>query len=71
MAAVTAPASAGQPEIVGSARDLEKHANVDERPTFKEGEDSDDSSFKQNGVRRVEEVTQVWSKSMLIVTFIL
>ena len=69
MAAVTA--APRQPEIVGSVQDPEKHADVDERPASKEGEESDDSSFKQNGVRRVEEVTQVWSKSMLIVTFVL
>lgn len=61
-----------QPLEVSATHDSEKHNSADsaERPMSQKS-DSDDSSFKQEGVRQVEAITSVWSSRMLWVTFIL
>ena len=73
MATVTAAAPQPVPEV--SAYDLEKHITGEQHATelhedLKENVDSS-SEFKQDGVKKVEAITQVWSRKMLVATFIL
>ena len=55
-------------------RDVEGHGTDKHIPTPKVQDGSDDdesSSYKQDGVRRVEAITTAWSKQVLIVMFVL
>ncbi|CAM1502212.1 Fc.00g041960.m01.CDS01 [Cosmosporella sp. VM-42] len=73
MATVSEVAPQSLPEI--SAYDLEKRITGEEHATGLQDdlkEHSDDSGeFKQDGVKKVEAITQVWSRKILIATFIL
>ncbi|KAI0377944.1 MFS general substrate transporter [Hypomontagnella monticulosa] len=66
---------ATQPPSVGEEQDVEKKFAADENAKeLKEGHETESdssSAHKQDGVRRVEAITTVWSKELLVVMFVL
>ncbi len=64
-----------QSEAIGSTIDIEKKPvdkdNVNEVLDDEKYDIEDGSVHKQDGVRRVEAITSVWSKQTLVLMFIL
>lgn len=58
-------------DVEKSVAQVDTEAALDHNDSDEKGAGDNESTFKQEGVRQVEAITQVWSRRTIVVMFIL